>query len=269
MSSATPAERPLPRLLAFDLDGTVVEDGGMQVPEPTRRALRRLRAAGVLVAVVTGRDDVPPDVLDALAPDAVALHTGSLILRGAAVVHQVSLTAAEIAAVRALRPPSGHLLALTRGQVHAELAPLANAAAWRERWALAHRPFVAFDPLPETGVMGLWCFHDNIGAWKAGVQAACPHLVIVGAQPPYLDNMNVSPAGVDKGVALRRIASVLGVPLEDTWAFGDSDNDLPMFAVAGRAVQVGTLPLLQGRAQAQVAGFGALGEWLDRLAGST
>lgn len=261
----TRADGHAPRLLAFDLDGTLVEDGGLSVPAATRAALARLRAQGVRVAVVTGRDDVPPDVLDALQPDAVALHTGSLILRGPEVIHEVSLTAAEISAVRAARPPGGHLLALTRDRVHADLAPLADEAAWRERWALAHRPFVPLDPLPGRGVMGLWCFHDHIGAWKAGVQSACPHLVIVGAQPPYADNMNVSPAGVDKGAALRRVAAALDVPLTSTWAFGDSDNDLPMFAVAGHAVQVGALPLLQGRAPAQVAGHMALGAFLEDL----
>ncbi|THF87813.1 HAD family phosphatase [Deinococcus sp. KSM4-11] len=267
MSSATPAEAP--RLLAFDLDGTVVEDGGLLVPARTRAAVARLRARGVKVAVITGRDDVPPNVMDALIPDAVALHTGSLILRGQEVVYQVSLTEAEIAAVRALRPPGGHLLALTRERVHAELSPLPDEAVWRERWALAHRPFVPFEPLPADGVMGLWCFHDDIGTWKANVQAACPHLVIVGAQPPYADNMNVSPTGVDKGAALARIAAALDVPLRHTWAFGDSDNDLPMFARAGHAVQVGTLPLLVGHAGTQVASPAALGAWMEGLAPMT
>ncbi|GHF45597.1 HMP-PP phosphatase [Deinococcus metalli] len=261
MSSATSAEPP--RLLAFDLDGTVVEDGGMRVPARTRGALARLRAQGVAVAVITGRDDVPPDVMDALAPDAVALHTGSLILRGEEVVHQVSLTAGEIAAVQARRPPGGHLLALTRGCVYADLSPLPDVDAWRTRWALAHRPFMPFDPLPAGGVMGLWCFHDDIGTWRAGVEATCPHLPIVGAQPPYMDNMNVSPAGVHKGMALERVAAALDVPLERAWAFGDSDNDLPMFAVAGRAVQVGTLPLLAGHAHHRVEDVSALGAWLD------
>lgn len=266
MSSATPADRSSaepPRLLAFDLDGTVLEDGGMLVPRRTRAAITRLKAQEVKVAVITGRDNVPPDVMDALAPDAIALHTGSLILRGGEVVHQVSLTAAETAAVRDLRPPGGHVLALTRERVHADLSPLMDVGTWRERWALAHRPFVPFEPLPAEGVMGLWCFHDNIGAWKAGVHAALPHLVIVGAQPPYADNMNVSPAGVDKGAALRHVAAALDVPLTQTWAFGDSDNDLPMFAVAGRAVQVGTLPLLVGHTDAQMESHMALGAWLD------
>ncbi|WP_309570186.1 HAD family hydrolase [Deinococcus sp.] len=264
MSSTTPAEprRPTPRLLAFDLDGTVLEDGGMIVSAQTRAAITRLRAGGMMIAVITGRDDVPPDVLDALKPDACAVHNGAVILQGGEVIHQVALSDADISAVVRLRPPGGHILALTRDRVHADLSPMPNVHAWRERWALAHRPFVPLYPLPGGQVMGLWCFHEDIGTWRADVQVKLPHLPVTGAQPPYADNMNVSPAGVDKGVALRCIAAALGVRLEHTWAFGDSDNDLPMFGVAGYAVQVGTLPLLQSHVHERVAHHTLLGAWL-------
>ena len=43
-----------PQLLAFDLDGTLIQDGGTSVPEVTAAALHRLKSLGVRVALVTG-----------------------------------------------------------------------------------------------------------------------------------------------------------------------------------------------------------------------
>ena len=40
-------------------------------------------------------------------------------------------------------------------------------------------------------------------------------------------------AGVSKGDAVRRLAALLGVPIERTIAVGDQENDLPMIRAAG------------------------------------
>lgn len=45
--------------------------------------------------------------------------------------------------------------------------------------------------------------------------------------------------GVNKGTALLDVADRLGIPLEDTIAIGDSDNDLAMLRMAGTAVAMG------------------------------
>ncbi len=87
-----------------------------------------------------------------------------------------------------------------------------------------------------------------------------------GAQPPYPEFLTVTPAGADKGAALSIIAQRLGVPMNRVMAFGDSDNDEAMFAVAGQAVQVGRLPLLEPYAHARVESPEHLGEYLHALA---
>ncbi len=44
--------------------------------------------------------------------------------------------------------------------------------------------------------------------------------------------------GVNKGEGLKRLASILGVPIEETMAIGDNFNDLPMIKAAGLGVGV-------------------------------
>ena len=51
--------------------------------------------------------------------------------------------------------------------------------------------------------------------------------------------MEVVPKGCSKGTGILKVCERLGVAPEDTYAFGDSVNDLPMFAVAGCAIAMG------------------------------
>ncbi len=47
-----------------------------------------------------------------------------------------------------------------------------------------------------------------------------------------------NPRGVNKGAGLRRLAALLGVPMEETIAIGDNFNDLSMIQAAGLGVGV-------------------------------
>ncbi|PLS31455.1 cof family hydrolase [Bifidobacterium margollesii] len=52
-------------------------------------------------------------------------------------------------------------------------------------------------------------------------------------------NGEVMIPGVTKGSALREVAALMDIPMGDTVAIGDSDNDLPMLEAAGTAVAMG------------------------------
>ena len=49
----------------------------------------------------------------------------------------------------------------------------------------------------------------------------------------------MSPPGVTKGAALRELAVLTGIPVEETIAVGDSGNDIAMLEAAGLAVAMG------------------------------
>ncbi len=48
-----------------------------------------------------------------------------------------------------------------------------------------------------------------------------------------------APKGFTKGTGIRKVAEILGIPIERTVAFGDSANDLAMLEAAGMAVVMG------------------------------
>lgn len=47
------------------------------------------------------------------------------------------------------------------------------------------------------------------------------------------------PKGFGKDTGIRRVCGLLGMPLEDTFAFGDGMNDIGMFEVAGTGIAMG------------------------------
>ncbi len=52
-------------------------------------------------------------------------------------------------------------------------------------------------------------------------------------------NLEISPEGINKGVGLKMLCDVTGIPLEQTIAVGDESNDLAMIRAAGLGVAMG------------------------------
>ncbi|WP_425147946.1 HAD-IIB family hydrolase [Deinococcus sp.] len=248
-------------LLAFDLDGTLLPDGGQRVPPATRAALRRLHALNIPVAIITGRDMPPDDVLDAAQPTAVATNNGGRILLGGTLHRETRFDPADLKAVLAHELDDARVMAFTADKVYVDIPPNTPVPQW-----LAYRPHAPLSEAPAQGVLKVGFYHPDIRGWRDALAESHPHLVMTGAQPPYTDFLTITPAGADKGAALLAIAQGLGIELADTMVFGDSDNDLAMLELAGVAVQVGHLPLLRPYAHEVLDGPETLGAYLEALA---
>ena len=61
-------------------------------------------------------------------------------------------------------------------------------------------------------------------------------LTVVQTAPFYLE---VIPREINKGEGLKKVCELLGVPVEETIAFGDAENDIPMLKAAGMGVAMG------------------------------
>lgn len=67
-------------------------------------------------------------------------------------------------------------------------------------------------------------------------------------------SLELSAAGVDKGTGLRQLCAQLGLPLEQTIAVGDADNDRTILAAAGLSVAMGNaLPHIKQLADIETA----------------
>jgi Cof subfamily protein (haloacid dehalogenase superfamily) len=232
----------LPRLIATDLDGTLLDANG-DLSERSAAALRAAAAAGITVVIASGR---PPQVVQLLREQLGAsvsygvLANGTIIctLPDATILKFVGFpTSLAVDAVRRLRdhdPGYGFALATDRGMTH--------EPGFLERMPVHHAAPVSDDVL--TGhdgseqTMKLLVFHHERGAVELldtipavlGGDLAVTHM---GAEA-----VEVGPVGLDKGAGLAWLCDHLDIDAADVLVFGDEINDLSMFAFAGRAVAV-------------------------------
>ena len=227
------------RLVAVDLDGTLLTREKRVSPR-TRRALAALTAQGCHVIVATGR---PFAVLRVFCAG-VALTAPQITFNGA-VIHDPT---AGRDLYRQLVPPTyvrptidffveagvPSALYTTDGLYLDQRMP--NPADWTP------------PPLPPATClddMRQAADHPSIKvvgqADPETIARLRPHAVATFGRDLYVTQtaanlLEFLHPDVSKGSALRRVAALLGVAREEIIAFGDSHNDLTMFAYAGLAV---------------------------------
>jgi Cof subfamily protein (haloacid dehalogenase superfamily) len=266
-----------PRLLAMDLDGTLVGPD-LIISARNRAAIREARDRGVFVTLATGR------MLRSTLPFArrLSLETPVICYQGAMVAEPVT---GEVLLHRTVP------LALAR-----EVVELAEERAWHIHYYVDDvmyvdemRPQVAeytsivTDAMPRA-VGNLCAFLDRLPNGSEptklliiGDQAATTatlselrerfstRLYITRSLPTFAEVANRE---CSKGAALAWLAGRLGVAQADTVAIGDGLNDLEMVLWAGTGAAVGNaVPELKAAAdyQASTVDRDAVAEVIERF----
>jgi hydroxymethylpyrimidine pyrophosphatase-like HAD family hydrolase len=226
---------PPPRLIASDLDGTLLRPDG-SVSERTRRALSGLADAGIELVFVTAR---PPRWVDHLA-DVVGAHGTVLCVNGAFVYDVPRRTVIEAHGI----PPA------TVGAIAADLRralPGVGFAAELPGGIRPEREYPALhadDAPPDDAYGPIEAIAEPVGKLLARSRQV-PDAVflrrvadIVGARALVTYSgggglAEIGPVGVTKGSTLIHWCTARGITSSEVWAFGDMPNDLPMLAWAG------------------------------------
>ena len=223
-----------PRLVATDLDGTLVHADG-SVTERTRAVLAALEARGVPVVFVTAR---PLRWMDELWP-MVGGHGLAIVSNGAIVV---DVAARSVRELRGIGRADGLALAaaIYAGVPGASIA-IETLTGIRTDPSYDDSLHPAPPGTPVGAVEEIWTDpaakvlvrHPSMDPvrFREAVVAAVGSLAV----PTWtLDGlMEISAPGVTKGSALIELAAELGVAAADVIAFGDMPNDLPMLTWAG------------------------------------
>ncbi len=225
------------RLVACDLDGTVVrEDGSMSAR--TVAAFAACVDEGVDVVFVTGR---PPRWM---RPVAVATgHRGIAICGNGAVVYDLGTE--SMVATRPLTPAAVRATATAlRAVLHDAAFALETVTGFRResRYTMRHEnaqqsPVGTLEELlaDDPAVLKVLCRSDSR---LADVILGLARPALAGIAEPVHSNpadslLEVSALGVSKASALAELAAARGVTPEQVVAFGDMPNDLPMLRWAG------------------------------------
>jgi Cof subfamily protein (haloacid dehalogenase superfamily) len=215
-------------LLFFDLDGTLCLDHTLQVPAATQAVFPTLIANGNLPVVVTGRSlyEVQP-LLKQLRIKNYILSNGSYIVADQQLVQQTQIARADMAQLRQVAQAQGDDLAYFNQQGFAVTGINARTQAHMNRLGIASAPIK-----PDFYV------HQPVNFMNAYMDAQheAPYLQRLGHHLRFIryDPMavNIVPQNVSKGQAIQTFLAKNNVQVGATYAFGDQDNDLGMFAHA-------------------------------------
>lgn len=231
------------QLVCLDVDGTLVGTAGT-VPEAVWPAAARLRAAGVRLAVCTGRAGFGHARAWAERLDADGWH---VFQNGASVVHVGTgasrsrpLGAARVDAFVALARAGGHVLELygDTGYAVERDTPEARAHAGLLGVPFATTPLDAF---PQEVVRALWVLPPKALAEVTEDAAHAGCNVGVAGTPgiPHMAFANVTIAGADKAAAVRAVCEAYGIAPDAVMMVGDGHVDLGPMALVGHAVAMG------------------------------
>ncbi|MBC7462735.1 MAG: HAD family phosphatase [Actinobacteria bacterium] len=228
-----------PKLIATDLDGTIVADYG-EITERTIRAFRDAHDLGIEIFFVTGRPPRwMPEIREAFGFGHAICGNGAMLydLMGEKVIEEwfVSVEVQlEVVARLRLAIPQISFAIESPNYFHRE-------KAYIPRWDVG---------LDNVGVHGI---EEIITAPAIKVLGRCSNeeltsdemldiamRELAGIATPTHSNANeslleISALGVSKGQTLAKMAARLGIAAKDAVAFGDNPNDFSMLSWAGRS----------------------------------
>jgi Cof subfamily protein (haloacid dehalogenase superfamily) len=243
------------RLIAIDIDGTLMPSTGPRISARNCAALQAAEAAGIEIVIATGRRQayaMPLIAQVGLDENSVMISSNGAVVRGfdGLLLDRRFLpveTARQLCvALRGYgtlvftfdREGTGALVIESFKQLHARI----------DRWVEANRPYLlevqpierAFDA-GEEPIQGMVC------GTVAEMAAAERQLLLsdVGGQIAMhrteyaarnLSILDLLPPGCSKGAALESLAEIRGLERSQIMAIGDNLNDLEMLEYAGRAV---------------------------------
>lgn len=236
-------------ILTFDLDGTIIYDGERVPGEASCRLLADLERSGQRVVIATGRMLVSACECMAAVPGARTFIT----YNGALVSH---LTADGHLQTMSEEPIPLEMVQTVRDVVsRLDTADLITLFCYRGDSLVASRPgpllteyenrlgikaeilppdrpidFNSYKMLAAVNLENSACLDQlalTLKPWATQLHCA-------RSRPNYLE---INRSGVDKGAALNRLAATW--PGETVVAFGDGENDLPLFDIADISFAVG------------------------------
>jgi Cof subfamily protein (haloacid dehalogenase superfamily) len=272
VSSVTDAKplpsKHVPKLVATDLDGTLLTSAG-EVSPRTRRALAHLQALGIPLVVVTGR---PVRWMDELW-GAIG-GNGAAVLSNGAVVYDVAareirtawtlepLILAEVAARLRERIPGTAFALEKAGGIGIEpgfRSRLDNASQADTTPVSTGR----LEELLDDRTVKMLAQHEEIAPedFWAEVEGAVGDLVTTTWSSAHA-MVEISARGVTKAATLAGLVDELGLRAADVLAFGDMPNDIGMLEWAGTSYAMANAhPLAR-----QAAGHAALTNDQDGVA---
>lgn len=230
------------KLVVSDVDGTIVRTDKSLAPS-TIAAAKRLQEAGVKLSVVSAR---PPrgmayiqETLGLTGPLA-GFNGGRMLGPDGAVLSEHLVPEAAVRTALGLFAARGVFPFVFSGDAWL-VRGLDGPHVEHERHTVRFDPVVVDSFEPYAALVSKLVGVSDDAPMLAEVEAELQLLIddaatVKRSQTYYLD---LTASEANKGNAIKLLAQVEGIDVEDIAVIGDMENDVPMFAVAGFSVAMG------------------------------
>jgi hydroxymethylpyrimidine pyrophosphatase-like HAD family hydrolase len=267
-----------PRLIAIDMDGTLLNTSG-QVSPRNRAALQLAETSGAEIVIATGRrHSFAMHTLRSLdlSPHSPVVSSNGTVIRtiGSQLIHRSHLPLSTARWLCSHLHDYRNTLVLTfdltlpdgedsRGALIVQ--HLDDLHASIGRWMLANQPYIqhvqhledALQPGQNPPIQMMLCgpvermnqaeallIHHPLVAAEGRPEP--PNAEVALHRTTYPDTdltlLDILPAGCSKASALQHLAHLRGISSQDILAIGDNWNDVAMLRLAGHAVLMSNAP---------------------------
>jgi len=249
---------PPVRMVAIDMDGTLLPGIGEALTPRTAQALKAAQQAGIIVVIATGRRTAyTTPLLDGLGlrADTPLLTSNGAVTRtlGGELIDRCQLEARIARGICALLRPFGALIFTfdrpDRGEL--VLEDLDQAQGRIALWVEANRNAIEIvkplelalrdgeDPIQGMVAGNLLKMREAERALRESEWSGSCECVKTEYPARELSILDLLPLGISKAWALARLAARLGVDRKEIMAIGDNWNDVEMLEWAGQGVMMG------------------------------
>ena len=228
------------KICFFDIDGTLSDDhlGGVEViiPDSCKEALRKAKEEGHLLFVNSGRvKSTISDIIFSLPINGLVLGCGTEILvEGESVFYnEIDVEERKRVIEKTKELPYSTVFEGRMGYApfHAERDPIVMRILDR----YSEEGFSMFDPEDENYVYEKFCmFKLPEDEW--GDLSFLDNYNLIERDPNFYE---VTPRSCSKGDAVNWLLEYYGLGKEDSFGFGDSENDMEMLKTVGHAIVMG------------------------------
>ena len=223
------------KLLAFDLDGTLLASGGDVTPF-TLEVLEKCRKAGHYIVVATGRTKPHAQrILNIVQPHGASLSDGACAYVGDTRIAELTVPREQALQIMERLKNDGDISSVVIDTALGYLQTTDFPPGVKIRQDLIDATTtVAFEDIKNHLPYSFVLESKNIHIGDDIVKDF-PGLYVMN----YEGFSIIRPNGSDKWFALEKVAQALGVANADIIAFGDNDNDLNMLTHSGIGVAMG------------------------------
>ena len=244
------------RLIAIDIDGTLLPTSSTTISRRNRRALNDAQAAGIHIVIATGRRHQFAEPVLAqvgLSPRTVMISSNGSVIRhfdGELIQRNLLSVVTARALCPALRPFGQTMVFTFDRQDKPSLVVESTAALQRKIgiWVESNRPDMmeiaplerAFDQ-DEAPIQGMLCGDiAEVRAAQQALEGTDLATAVAMHRTEYAERdlgiLDLLPPHCSKGYALEEYARSLGLGAAEVMAIGDNFNDQAMLEFAGSPV---------------------------------